>query len=629
MPRLQWDILKDRTHEFGIDRGVLYVRGEAGVTWNGLLSFTEKPTGGERTAHYADDQKYAEIRSQEEFEGTIEAFTYPDEFALCDGTEYLQNGLGFTQQNRAEFDFSYRSMVGNGTDSFAHYKIHMVFNATATPTEKSYQTQADTVEAMTFSWDIKTLSVMDIPGKPTSHFVVDTRKTPRALVKALEDILYGSATTAPRMPRASELRELFSSPGPVVATNHYFPNPGFRKNLDNTMGPRGGYTKWRLNVAYQDSDTVVDVPWSNTKRALSWSIPTPDNGRNGFSIGVLLATLNGVVKRPDNLITQRFLVSVNKTSDFKTRWDALGQTEYEIVSYSTPDFMEADRVYEVWCTIKAPTTIVRSPRFYHESLGDLVVLFSEFDVYPGPYDPTRSWFDGSTISGYGTSYSWDGAYLESKFISNSWLGSFIKPNYFYANPGYRFPADRLADGIRSFASDATNNIFNSVEEPQSATGRAMEWVINRTNETKEALIGPHLSVLEKVPIRSDSLITICVKMASSKTGNVYESPTWTSNDYKQWDIINYETPKQLVSGVLYKTWVTFRIISPLVDGKLIMRLNPKISGSFSLFLTEWDVYDGPYDPQREWYDGDTQNTADMNYYWSGVKLKSPSYARLR
>lgn len=210
MSKLVWDQVGERLYETGTKKGVLYpFEGNAyakGVAWNGLTAVTESPSGAEATAIYADDIKYLNLRSAEEFGATIEAYTYPDEFAECDGSAYIAPGIKIGQQKRKMFGFSYTTTLGNDTEGDDHgYKIHLVYGATASPSEKSYQTINDSPEAITFSWEVATTPVEVKGFKPTATLEIDSTKVDADKLKALEDILYGTENAEPRLPLPDEV----------------------------------------------------------------------------------------------------------------------------------------------------------------------------------------------------------------------------------------------------------------------------------------------------------------------------------------------------------------------------------------------------------------------------------------
>jgi hypothetical protein len=212
MSRLAWGAPTERFFETGVDRGVLYVGVSAGVPWNGLVSVSESPTGGEPKPAYIDGYKFRNIASSEEFEATIEAFAAPKEFAPCDGSVSIQNGLIATQQPRRSFGLSYRTKVGNAVDGSDHaYKIHLVYNALAAPAQRTNTTLTDSNGLNSLSWGLTTLPPSVTGYKPTAHWVIDSRDAPIGLLNAIEDILYGTDAAAPRMPLVGELINVFQS----------------------------------------------------------------------------------------------------------------------------------------------------------------------------------------------------------------------------------------------------------------------------------------------------------------------------------------------------------------------------------------------------------------------------------
>lgn len=207
MSKLKWDETGKRFYETGVKQGVLYVQDAtgaypAGVPWNGLTSVTESPSGAEPNPLYADDSKYITLMSAEEFGASIEAYTYPDEFAACDGSADIDTGISIGQQARKAFGLCYRTSIGNDVDGESHgYKLHIVYGALASPSEKAYQTINDSPEAITFSWDISTTPVPVTGFKPTASLIIDSTKVTAPNMAILEEILYGKdATTDPVAP---------------------------------------------------------------------------------------------------------------------------------------------------------------------------------------------------------------------------------------------------------------------------------------------------------------------------------------------------------------------------------------------------------------------------------------------
>lgn len=215
MTVLTWDAVGTRFYETGVDHGVLYVPTggvyDNGHAWNGLVTVTESPGGAEASPMYADNIKYLNLYSAEEFGATIEAFTYPDQFNQFDGISSPQNGITIGQQSRRAFGLAYRTQIGNDLDGSDHgYKLHLVYGATASPSEKAYSTINDSPEAITFSWELTTSPVAVANAKPTSILTIDSTKVTNANLLALQDALYGTAGTNPRLPLPDEVIGMFA-----------------------------------------------------------------------------------------------------------------------------------------------------------------------------------------------------------------------------------------------------------------------------------------------------------------------------------------------------------------------------------------------------------------------------------
>lgn len=220
MTRLSWNAVGSRVYEAGLDRGVLYIDDLPGVVWNGLTEVTERSEGGETRPYYLDGVKYLNETSPEEFVADISAYTYPNEFGQCDGTAQARPGLFVTQQKRKKFHLSYRTKVGNdlsGTD-FA-YKIHLVYNALAYPSDRGNKTLQDAAEPIEFTWSISTQPTTTPGFKPTAHIVIDSRTTEPLVLESVENILYGTDTTPARMPSFSELESIYDVPTLTVVDN--------------------------------------------------------------------------------------------------------------------------------------------------------------------------------------------------------------------------------------------------------------------------------------------------------------------------------------------------------------------------------------------------------------------------
>lgn len=227
MSKLVWDKTGDRYYETGVKMGVLYPQGTGGtypkgVAWNGLTAVTESPSGAEPSPLYADDTKYLNLVSAEDFGATIEAYTYPDEFAECDGSAEIATGVKIGQQKRKTFGLCYRTTLGNDVDGNDYgYKLHIIYGAQAAPSERAFATINDSPEAMTMSWELSTTPVTVTGFKPTAHLEIDSTKVKAEALAALELILYGKDPTSeggadgvdPRLPLPDEIATMFNTAG--------------------------------------------------------------------------------------------------------------------------------------------------------------------------------------------------------------------------------------------------------------------------------------------------------------------------------------------------------------------------------------------------------------------------------
>jgi len=211
MSKLKWDQIGEKTYETGVKQGVLYPMANGlyptGVAWNGLTAVTESPSGAEATPLYADDIKYLNLISAEQFGATVEAYTYPDEFGACDGSAALATGVAIGQQSRKTFGLCYRTTFGNDADGADYgYKLHLIYGAMAAPSEKGYATINDSPEAITFSWAITTTPVAVTGFKPTASITIDSTKADATKLAALEAILYGTDAGEGGTPEATVAR---------------------------------------------------------------------------------------------------------------------------------------------------------------------------------------------------------------------------------------------------------------------------------------------------------------------------------------------------------------------------------------------------------------------------------------
>lgn len=262
MTKLQWDKAGERTYETGVSNGVLYLQNngvyDQGVAWNGLTTLTESPSGAESNKQYADNMVYLNLLSVEQFGGTIEAFTYPDEWAQCDGSGEPTEGVLIGQQPRRTFGLSYKTKVGNDMDPEAGYKIHLVYGALAAPSEKAYATVNDSPEAMGLSWDISTtpVDVGTISGKaykPTASMTIDSTKVDATALSTLEDALYGTAGSDPRLPLPAEVVAMFSGTVTTVTPTQ----PAFDQPTNTITIPSVVGVNYYINDVLQTAGPVV------------------------------------------------------------------------------------------------------------------------------------------------------------------------------------------------------------------------------------------------------------------------------------------------------------------------------------------------------------------------------------
>lgn len=253
MTVLKWDTVGDRFYETGVDKGVLYIPDTNGaytngVSWSGLTSVSESPSGAEPNAQYADNIKYLNLVSAEEFAATIEAFTYPDEFQQFDGLSIPTPGVAIGQQTRKTFGLCYRTLKGNDLDGTDYgYKLHLVYGCQASPSEKAYATVNDSPEAIAFSWSIATTPVAVSGLKPTSIITIDSSEVDSATLEALEQILYGDVAVDPAMPLPDTIVTMFSGTVTVVTPTE----PAYNAGTDTITIPTV------TGVEYYIDDTLV------------------------------------------------------------------------------------------------------------------------------------------------------------------------------------------------------------------------------------------------------------------------------------------------------------------------------------------------------------------------------------
>lgn len=280
MTKLIWDVVGKRLYETGVKNGVLYPQDSGGnyplgVAWNGLASISESPSGAEASPIYADDTKYLNLISAEEFGATIEAYTYPDEFGECDGSAEIATGVLAGQQTRKAFGLCYRTSLGNDVDGDSYgYKLHLIYGAKAAPSEKAYQTINDSPEAITFSWEISTVPVAVTGFKPTASLVIDSTKVDATTLATLEDMLYGATGADPYLPLPDAIAALFAAGAPApVALSSITPNDdssGIAIDANVVLVFNNAIANEAV-VLTEDDGTIVSVgrTWSTDRKTLT------------------------------------------------------------------------------------------------------------------------------------------------------------------------------------------------------------------------------------------------------------------------------------------------------------------------------------------------------------------------
>jgi len=300
MAILVWDQTSERLYETGVKNGVLYPQNASGiyplgVAWNGLVSVTESPSGAEATPIYADDTKYLNLISAEEFAATVEAYTYPDEFAACDGSAELATGVNVGQQSRQAFGLAYKTTLGNDVSGNDYgYKLHLIYGGLAAPSEKGYQTINDSPEAITFSWEVNTTPVSVTGEQPTASITIDSTKADATKLATLEDILFGTAGTDPRLPLPDEVKSIMTVTPSAIALSSSVPaDDASDIAIDTTI------VLTFNNVIVSEAITMVSAAgaaiaftksWDSTEKILTI---TPDDDLSNST--TYIVAVNGVV----------------------------------------------------------------------------------------------------------------------------------------------------------------------------------------------------------------------------------------------------------------------------------------------------------------------------------------------
>lgn len=594
MTRLTWDAPGERFYETGADRGVLYVGSNVGVAWPGLISVAESPTGGEARPYYIDGVKYLNLSSNEEFEATISAFSSPKEFGVCDGEASIQNGLFVTQQPRKAFNFSYRTLIGNDTEGKKHgYKIHLVYNALAGPSSRTNSTVASEVEPNTLAWPITTLPPSLTGRRPTAHFVIDSRSTPDGLLKAIEDILYGSAAAQPRIPLVSELVTMFQSEGPVLRTN-LKPNPAvlgpttpieIRRNLVLNPGYRSYSASAEMRRNYiADPRLVTASGWTGVSAggsvtgAAAYSPAQAASANSIWGVSVEITAPAGAA------VTGSVSAAPTLGGSFSgTRVP----TNFNIPAGTT------QRVFNAF-TIPASgidglrALVAFTSAFAGAKVDKFLMELSTPHALP--------YFDGSTPAAEGLTYSWLGTANASASIASG-LVTDPTSHKAYLRKGWTIVGG-ATDGTnttRSYINAHSITLITfSVDAPPAAagdvvSGRYRARVVNSPNDVTMI---PHIYTY-----------------AGSAVGSSGSPGTITLPKSGAWVDVVIDNKTILATGTSARFYTT--ITSPMANAEGAIF---EISNS----LIEKSIKSGP------WFDGASASDEDITCSWAGAAFSTAS-----
>jgi hypothetical protein len=602
MARLNWGVVAERFFETGVDHGVLYTGDGIGVPWNGLTSVNETPIGGDPKPAYIDGRKFRNIASSEEFEATIEAFAAPKEFGPCDGSRSIQNGLIATQQPRQAFNFSYRTLIGNPIAGAEFgYKIHLVYNALAGPAQRTNGSIKDSTEASRLSWAITTLPPSLSNYKATSHFVIDSRETPRGLLAAVEDILYGTEINSARMPLVSELVTMFQSEGPVTRRN-LLPNPAFRETSSSVEVRRNlvsnpSYKFGGVAGAVIRRNKIVDPRLVNgsgwagvTATGVAGAATTSTSDPYGPNVTAVAGerwTVSVELTAPAGAALTGN-ISVGSTTGESFGANALGSTAFNIPAGTTK------RVSDTF-VIPAGANGFRLFMYGLSTVSGIVIdkALAEKSYFALPY------FDGASAAADGLTFAWAGAVNNSESIASG-LGT---PTISFR--GYLRSSWLITGG----ASDGTNTTLCYIGQNSStiilSSQDAPAAVQNDTVFGRFRVRGRNLSA----PLLLRPQL-FAYTSASVGLGRIVQAADVTVPVDGSWvDVI---IPPTLISNAtaglarLYVTLVTNAAVSGILEVS-----NQMVSKSLAVL---------------PWFDGRTPTDDGLVYSFTGIADASPSIA---
>lgn len=579
MSRVTWGDPGTRFYETGVDRGVLYVNNE-GVAWNGLTTISESPTGGDPKPYYMDGIKYLNIAGSEEYAATLEALTAPAEFGPCDGTQSLNKGLFVTQQPRKAFGLSYRTLVGNDLQAQnLGYKIHLVYNALAAPTERSYTSFGASTDPTSLSWSLTTLPPSLTGMKPTAHFVIDSRSTPKMLLKAIEDILYGSDAADARMPLVSELLTMFESQGPLTRRN-LTRNPSYR-----VLGTAN--TEIRRNYIF-DPRFVAGTGWANvTANGVAGGAITPSNG---FYSPWQSAVAGEMWSVSVQLTAPAGAALTGTISARPTTGGSFGANAFTSTAFTIPAGMTA-RVFDSEVIPAGADGL----RLQVASMSASNIAIDKAVIEKNPM--ALPYMDGATVADDGLSYSWTGTVNNSHSIAT---GTGTPANSFRGYTRFSWL------GIGS-AEDGTNTTMCYVGS--SSAGTTANSLVLWGSDIPAASVDDQVSARFRVRLRkATTSLTLFPRLYAYTAGGagiaaISGGPNVVVPATGEWvDVVIPAgiCPATTGSARLYVTAISNQYIDAIVE--------------VSKVLVEHSSYDEP----GFYFDGSSPDVDNYFYVWEGA-----------
>lgn len=470
MTRITWGTVGQRYYESGVDRGVLFID-DVAVSWNGLTAVNEAPTGGDSKPFYFDGIKYANIASASEYAATIEAFSSPREFAKCDGTSAVGNGLFITEQPRKSFNFTYRTKIGNDLEGLDYgYKIHLVYNALTAPASRSHATLNNSPEAGALSWSITTRPPRMKSFKPSAHLIVDSTQTPPTLLSTIEDILYGTDTTAPRFPAVDELTTMFNEGGLIILYN-WTQNP--EQLATGSTAEKLARYGWAISATDDGLTTASRLTRGTgsvgTDRGIDWYANADVTPGRAGSAAVFVPVTKG----------DRLVVAFDSRA---SKADASRKIKVRVHDgngtwLSDPIVSSNIPTTTIWQRVSLDFIVPNTGYLTVRNVIDSDATWSATDWIEQAHlqigAPTN-YFDGDVGTSEGIAYEWSGAPNSSASIARSWFPS---P---YSEPDHVFDTDALVETVEMNDDNSVNQRLYLYAEggtvPLVGQGQEVIWL---------------------------------------------------------------------------------------------------------------------------------------------------------